>query len=188
MLIADVALAFAEFAEAVEEAELGPARVQLRRVGRERFVERAEHRLLLVLDLDRAQRRLGCGLVDGRDRLHRLPREAHAVKRDDRAVLDRVSVVGLDVVQVRAGQDRGDAFELERGARVERLDQRVRDGTAQHLAVQHARDLHVAHVLRLAGELLAPVLAWPRDADLGQPLALDDGQAASSRAASRIER
>ena len=55
----------------------------------------------LVVDLDRAHRGLGGGLVDRRHGGHRLAGEPHPVDRDDRAILDRVAVVGLDV-----GRDR----------------------------------------------------------------------------------
>ena len=91
----------AELAEAVEEPDLRGPLVQSRRVRRERLLDRAEHRELLVFDLDRAHRGLRARLVDRGDRCDGLAGEAHAVERDDRAILDRVSVVGLDVIEVR---------------------------------------------------------------------------------------
>ena len=95
----------------------GGARAAAARPGAIACSMRAEHRQLLVVDLDRAHRGLGGGLVGGGDGRDRLAREAHAVERDDRAVLDRVAVVGLDVVEVGAGQDRGHARRSSSAAR-----------------------------------------------------------------------
>jgi hypothetical protein len=77
-----------------------------------------------------------------------------------------VPVIRLDVFQVCAREYRGDSVDLECTARVDRRDAGVGKRAAQDLAVEHARHLHVPDVLRLTGELLAAVLAWPRGADL----------------------
>ena len=70
------------------------------------LLERVEHGQLVIVDLDRSQRRLGRVLVDRRDRRHWLADEPHPIERDDRTILDRVSVVGLDVREIGAGQNR----------------------------------------------------------------------------------
>ena len=191
MAVADVAAALAELAEAVEEPDLRAALVQRRRLRRERLLDRAEHRQQLVGDLDRAHRRLRRRLVRGGDGSHRLAREAHAVDRDDRAILDRMAVIGLDVVEVGGGEDRGHPLHRERRGGVDGEDPRMRVRAAQDLAVEHPRHLHVTDVLGLAAQLLGGVLARARDADLEPPDALLDGHGpipARSRAASRIER
>ena len=136
--------------------------------GRERVLERADDGQLLVLDVDPLEPAAAAVARLGRDRRDRLAVEAHLVDRDDRAVLDRVPVVGVDVARgrraVRTQTTPGIA-----SCRAEVSIETMRacgERAAQHLSVQHARDDDVAGELRLAAELLARVAARGRAPDL----------------------
>ena len=166
--VADVAVGLAEVAEAVKEADLGTALVQRRRTGCQRRVDRAEYGQLLVVDLYRAHGRLGGGLAHRGDGGDRLAGEPHAIDCHDRAVLDRVSVIGLDVIEVRRRQDRRHALERQRRRGVDPADQGMGVGAPHDLAVQHPGHLHVADVLRLPAQLLSGVLARLRDPDFAE--------------------
>ena len=187
--VADVPVARRELAEAVKETLLGVHLGDQRRAGRNSLVHIGDHRQLLVLDLDRLDpgRSRGRGLGgDGRDLL---PVEAHLVDRDDRPVLDRVPVVGIDVGEVGACEYTDDPRDLLRGRGVDRDDAGVRERAAEGLPVQHARNDDVPDELRLAAELLVRVPARVRAPDLGRRLLNRRGHGvASSATASRIPR
>ncbi len=85
VLITDVSSLLAEVAESVEQPDLGPTLVQAGSVVGQRLLERSQHRQFLVLDLDRADRRLRRRLVDRSDGSHGLADEPDPVQRDDRA-------------------------------------------------------------------------------------------------------
>jgi hypothetical protein len=117
------------------------------------------------------------------------PWKPDLVDRDDRPVLDRVPVVGVDVGEVGSGQHADDARDLLRGRGVDRDDAPVRDRAAQDLAVQHPRHDQVADEVRLPARLLARVAARHRAADLRA--GLRDGRrhvAARSATASTMPR
>jgi hypothetical protein len=187
--VADVAGLLLELAETVEQPGPQGALVEPGRAVGERLLEGADHGELVVLDHDRPQRRLGLGLGLGRHRGHRLAGEADAVERQERAVLERVPVVGVDAVQVGAGQDAGDPGQRLRLGGIDAHDARVGDVRAEHLAVQHPRHLHVAGERGLAAHLRAGIAPVDRAPDLGEEL-VDGGAhgpAARSRAAARID-
>ncbi len=119
VLVAHVPLLLTELAKTVEEPDLGTAIVQTWRIRGEGLFERPEHGQLLVLDFDRRHRRLGGRFVHGGDRGHGLAGEPDAIEGDDRTVLDRVSVVGLDVLEVGTGQHGRHAAHFERAAGVD---------------------------------------------------------------------
>ena len=148
--------------------QTGPQRsvVHERRSWRDRLVDGARDRKLLVLHLDREHRARGRRLVVGGDGGDGLTVEAHPVDRDDRPVPDRVAPVRIDVAEVAPGQDAGDSGHRLGARGVDRDDARVRDGTAQHLAEEHPRHGHVAHELGLATQLLAAVEPLHRASDL----------------------
>ena len=146
--VADVPVTRRDLPQAVEEAGLRLALGDELRVGGGRVRHVRDHRQLLVLDLDQLDGR-GCGRHGlGRDRGDLLSVEAHLVDRQDRPVLDRVPVVGVDVVEVGAGEDADDAGHALGGRGVDRDDPAVGDRAPQHLAVQHPRDEQVADELR----------------------------------------
>ena len=107
--VADVPVTRRDLAEAVEEARLRLALGDERRAGGDRVGDVRDHRQLLVLDLDQLDGRRCGGHGLGRDRGDLLAVEAHLVDREDRPVLDRVPVVGVEVVEVGAGEDAHDA-------------------------------------------------------------------------------
>ena len=139
--------------------------MELRRVLRQRLLDRAHDGELLVLDVDALQ---GCQrrrLVLGGDRRYGLAREADAIDGDDRPVLDRVTPVRVDVSEVGRGEDADDAGHALGLGRVDGDDPRVRDRRAQHLPVRHARHDDVAREQRLAAQLLGGVPARDGAAD-----------------------
>jgi hypothetical protein len=83
-----------------------------------------------TFDLDQLDRRSCCRNGLGRDRRHLLAVEAHLVYREDRPVLDRVAVVGVDVVEIGAGEGADDAGDDLRGRGVDRDDPPVGDRAA----------------------------------------------------------
>ena len=93
----------------MEEAGAHRLLVKPRGVVGERLLERADDGQLLVVDLDRMNRGLGRRLGLGGDRRDGLAREADAVERKQRPVLQRVAVVRVDAAQVAARHHADDA-------------------------------------------------------------------------------
>jgi hypothetical protein len=142
-----------------DEAALTKVLVERDGVGRERGlrVEVAGERVVFHLDpLQRRGRLVGLTGDDDRDRL---PRVAHPVDRDERAVREDRTVVRCDASseEVRAREHGDDAGHLFRGAGVQARDSPVRLRRAQHLRVQHARHLDVHRELGGAAHALASV-------------------------------
>ncbi len=138
-----------------------------RRIRRERLLERAHDRQLLVLDHDLPDGRLRGRLVHGRDRGHRLAREPDPVDGHDGPVLDGVAPVRVDVQDVRAREHGDDARHRERRRGVDGHDPGVGHRAAQHLAVEHPGHAHVAHVPGIATQLVVRVHAAHRATHLG---------------------
>ena len=187
--VADVALTGRKLAEPVEEPRPEWAFVQDRRVVGECLLDRPRDRELLVLDTDRIQGRLCRGFVLGRDRRHRLAGKAHMVERDDRAILDRVTPVGIEVGEIVTGEDADDAGQRLGLARVDGHHSGMGERRPQDLSVHHPRHDEVADELRGPPELLVRVPPWNRAADVRERLPLDDGHSfapASSATASTI--
>ena len=107
--VADVSLRRLQLAEPVEEARAERAVVDPRRVVGERLLDRADDGELLVVDDDPLERRSGGRLVLRRDGRDGLAGEADAVDGDDRPVADRVTPVGIDVLEIGGGEDADDA-------------------------------------------------------------------------------
>src|SRR2546422_510751 len=163
--------------------------VQDRRVGGECRLDRPRDRELLVLDTDRIQGRRCRGFVLGRDRRHRLAGKAHMVERDDRAILDRVTPVGIEVGEIVTGRDADDAAQRLGLARVDGHHSGMGERRPQDLSVHHPRHDEVADELRGPPELLVRVPPWNRAADVRERWPLDDGHSfapASSATASTI--
>ena len=159
------------------------------RVGGGRVGDVRDHRQFLVLDLDQLDRRHRGRHGLGRDRSDLLAVEAHLVDREDRPVLDRVSVVRVEVVEIGAREDADDAGHALGGRGVDRGDPAVGDRAAQHLAVEHPRNQQVADELGFAPQLLARVPPRVRPADVRPGLGNGRGHAAASSAtASRMPR
>ena len=113
----------------------------------------------LVLDVDERTGLGGeIGIVGDHDR-HGLARVAHAVDRDERAVGEDGPVVRGDafVLQVAADEHRSDAPHALGAARIDGLEDSVRRGRAQDLAVQHARDGRVDRELGPPADALVGV-------------------------------
>ena len=108
---------------------------------------------LVVPDVDDRDRGVGDGLGFRRDHGDRLAQEPDLAQGHDRTVPQRVAVVGIDVGQVRGGQDGDDAVELLRCPGVDRGDPGVRHRAVQDRTVEHARQPQVPGELGLAGEL-----------------------------------
>ncbi|MEJ7695096.1 MAG: hypothetical protein WKF78_00140 [Candidatus Limnocylindrales bacterium] len=133
---------------------------------RESLVECRDDGQLLVVDDDLADGGLGDRMVRGRDSGDRLTGEADPVDREYRPVLDRVTVVRVDVHQVRGCQDRDDAGDRLGRRRVDREDPGMRVRASEHLAVEHPRNHDVADEFGLAAQLLGGIRACHRPADL----------------------
>ena len=158
------------------EVALGP---DLRRVRLERLFRIEHERQHLVVDRDQPQRFFGDVAIDGRDRRDRLADEAHRVVERVAPLLG--DLLDLVVVLLAAGDrpgapddlavlvrdDRLHAGQRARLRRVDATDARVRMRAAQHARVEHARQLDVAGVGRLAGDALDGVDARRRVADDG---------------------
>ena len=108
------------------------------------------------LELDQADGSLGGGVVDRRDRRHRLAAIAHLVARHGMfAARDRQHAERL--VAVGAGDDRLHARQLQRLGDIDRDDLGVRIGAAVDAPGQHARRDQIGGVFRPARDLLGPV-------------------------------
>ena len=187
--VADVALAGRKLAEPVEEPRPERAFVQDRRVVGECLLDRPRDRKLLVLDPDRAQGRRRRRFVLGRDCRHRLAGEAHTVERDDRAVLDRVTPVGIEIGEIVSGEDADDAGQRLGLAGVDGRHPGMGERRPQHLSVHHPRHHEVADELRGPPELLVRVAPWNGAPDVRERWPLEDGHdwaPASSATASTI--
>ncbi len=165
--VADVAVPLRQRAQAVEQP--GPQRTVLdqRRARRERILERAHDRQLLVIDHDLPEGGLGGGLVHGRDRCHRLAREPDPVDGHDGPVLDGVAPVGVDVQDVRTREHRDDARHRKRACDVYGHDPGMSHRAPEHLAVQHPGHAHVTDVAGIATQLVVRVHAAHRATYLG---------------------
>ena len=163
--VADVAVGGLQLAEAVEETRAQRPVVELRRVLGQRLLDRAHDCELLVLDVDALQGRQRRRLVLGGDRRDGLARETDAIDGHDRPVLDRMTPVRIDVLQVGCREDADDAGHALGFGRVDGDDPRVRNRRAQHLPVRHAWHDDVAREQRLAAQLLGGVPAGNRAAD-----------------------
>ena len=114
----------------------------------------------LVFDLDELAGGLGYLLVEGGDGGDEVAYIAHlaADAVHDEAV-GQIAAYGGTVGAVLAGHDAYDAGELFRLGGVEALDNAVRDGAAENLAVQHALGVDVRGVYGLARNFEQGVLA-----------------------------
>ena len=145
----------------------GQAVVQLRRVFPHGLGGRQHRRQHFVFHLDEAHRLLGDVHVDGRHRgdgvaaVQRFFLRQHVVAEElqvHRALAQVFDPVGR-LWEVAVRHHRLDAGQRLRLAGIDRLDARVGVGTAQHLAVQHARQAHVGAVYGPAGHLVGAVRA-----------------------------
>ena len=110
----------------------------------------------LEIEHDRAQCRLGGGLVDGGHRGHRLAAVAHLVARQWPLVLrDRDHTIGCG--EVLAGDHRAHARDRACRRGVDGADQGVRHRAAQDATDQRLAEGQVGGVARAAGDLLDAV-------------------------------
>ena len=139
---------------------------QNRRARLGRGVHRHHGRQHFVLDFDQPQRFLGdmrAGRGDGSDRMavvqdlfvrEDVHRQVHRIDHHLTGLLELVRRLR----QILRGDNRLDARQRERLVEFDRFDIRVRMRTAQHLAVQHARERVVGAVLGAARHLVNAVV------------------------------
>ena len=134
------------------------ARVDERRAGRQRLLERGDGGQRLVVDLDQLERLARPRLVLGDHRGHRLALVAHHVDGEDGPVAERGAEVRVAPVEVGAGDHGVDAGHGAR-ARVTsmRPDPRVRVRRAQERGVQPCPAAQVGDVARPARDLVQRV-------------------------------
>ena len=128
-------------------------RVDQRRAGAERLLERGHGGQLLVLDLDRVHGVQRSRLVDGDHGGNGLALVAGDTGGKDRPVPERGTEVGIAPVKVRRRHHAVHAGERAGARDVDGHHARVRIGRAQELCVRHARQLEVGDVARLARDL-----------------------------------
>ncbi len=169
------------------------ARVDERRAGRQRLLERDHGGQRRVVDLDQLERLGGGRFVDRDHRGHRIALVAGDVHGEHRAVAERGAVERLDPArEIGAGEHRQHARVRAGAARIDAIDPRVRVGRAQHLRVRHARHREVGDVARAPGDLLGGVDARDRLPDHAQRrhsggLRLRRRRAATGGGADRVE-
>src|SRR5439155_3192157 len=141
-------------------------------VGPDGVVVIEDERQQLVVDRDALQRLFGDLTIDGGDRSNGFPRETHRIV--ERVAALPGDLLDLVVVLLAAGNrsrpphhvavlvrdDRLHAGERTRPGHVDASDPRMRMRTAEHARVQHARQLDVAGVDRLAADPFHGVDAW----------------------------
>ena len=156
---------------------LAAVRAQDRRVGLERLERVDDDRQRLVVDLDRRDA-VGRGVARRRDDGRHLLRLVHDGVHGEHHLHvagEGRHPVELVALEVLAGHDRGDARDLERLRRVDRLDPRVGVRRADDVEPQLARQVDVLDVLALALDEARVLLALDRVAhapDLGGRLGL----------------
>ena len=185
--VADVAVTFGQRPQAVEVTRSQGLVVDERRAGRQRFLDRAHDRQLVVFHDDRAGGGLGRGLVSRGHGGNRLTCETDPVDGDDRAILDGVAVIRVDVQDVCPRQDRDDARHGIGGRGVDRDDPGMREWTPQYLSVEHPGDHQIAHVPRVATQLLRGIGTGHRSAHLGCAARSSDAWGDRRHQASRSE-
>ena len=136
--------------------------VQDRRIVRHRRLDVDDVGQHLVLDVDQVERRVADRLRDGRNRGNRVALiqclvARHAVAREvaeiHRPFADE-RLFRRDIGKVGGGDDGAHARQLQRLARIDRHDARMRVRRALHLAPQHARHHHVGAEHGAAGDLV----------------------------------
>ena len=145
--------ALGELPQAVRAARPGGLLVDHGRVVGQRHLETGRDGQFVVLDVDARDRGVGDGLGLRRDHRDRLADETDLADGHDRAVPQRVAVVGIQVGQVLGRQDGDHAVELFRRRGVDGGDPGVRHRTVQDRAVEHAGHPDVAGEFGLAGQL-----------------------------------
>ena len=139
--------------------------VQDRRVVRHRRLDVDDVGQHLVFDVDQVERRVADRLRDGRNRGNRVSLikclvARHAVAREVAEVHRPFADERLfrwNIGKVVGGDDRAHAWQLQRLARIDRHDARMRVRRALHLAPQHARHHHVRAEHGAAGDLVHAV-------------------------------
>ena len=151
--VADVAFGVRERAQAVRAAWAAGLLVDQRGFRGKRFVEAGRDGQLVVLDGDAGDREVGGGLGLRRDHRDRLAGEPDLADGHDRAVPQRVAVVGIQVGQVLGSEDGDHAVEFFRRRGVDGGDPGVRHRAVQDRAVEHAGQPDVAGEFGLPGQL-----------------------------------
>ena len=119
---------------------------------RDRLLDRRDRVERLEVDLDQIARVLGHVAAGCGDRGQRLSDEPRLVRRQRAehvlvGVRAEVRERAEELERLLPGDDRDDARQFARLARVDRRDSRVGHGTAQDRRVEHASEHHVVHVL-----------------------------------------
>ena len=119
---------------------------------RDRLLDRRDRVEQLEVDLDEIARVLGHVAAGCDDRGQRLSDEPRLVPRQRAehvlvGVRAEVRERAEELERLLPGDDRDDARQFPRLARVDRRDSRVGHGTAQDRRVKHASEHHVVHVL-----------------------------------------
>ncbi len=139
--------------------------VQERRVFGHRFLRREDAFQLFVFDVDEFQRFEGGAFIDGDHRGHRLAGVAHFVDREQGMIFDGVAEIGIQAVEIVAGDDAVNAG-MGFGLRfVDGNNFRMGERAAQHFGVGHADEPQVGDVLRFAGDFDPAVAARNRMID-----------------------
>ena len=141
------------------------ARVDERRAGRQRILERQRRRQRLVVDVDQLERGGRRRLVDGGDRGHRLALVTRDVDGQDRTVAKRRAEVRIAPGEVGAGQHGHHAGQRAGPSGLHAREAGVSVRRAKHPGVSHARQHEIRHVPRAAGDLLDRVDAREGPAD-----------------------
>jgi hypothetical protein len=146
----------------------------------ERFFVVEDKRQDLVLHRNQREGFLGHVTIHGGNSGHRLADKSHRViERKTVLCGDLLGLVAVllsagdrtrtpDDVSVLVRENRFDARESTRPRDVDRRDARVRMRAAQYSGVQHARELNVVGIFRLAADPLARIDARRRMAHRGQ--------------------
>src|SRR5262245_1292482 len=107
--------------------------------------------------------------IAGDDGHHRLADKSYLPVRQDWLIVEGGAIVWMrnELPDVIDRYDMKHARYVLRRARIDRLDQAVRDRAAEYLGNQHAGQAHVMDVFGTPGDLVAPFRARHRAADLG---------------------
>ena len=139
--------------------------VQERRVFGHRLFGRKDAFQLFILDVDQFQRFERRPFIDRHHRGHRLAGVANFVDRQQRVIFDRVAEVGIQAVEIVAGNHAVNSGMRFGFGFVDGNNFRVGEGAAQHFGVGHADQPQVGDVLRFAGDFDPAVAARDRMID-----------------------